>query len=225
MVCHSASSQPAPAFGPPACPAPFSARSLPLYRGVLLTGRPPQLHNPPSLPPHQGVLLTGPPGTGKTLLARAVAGEAGVPFFYRAGSDFEELYVGVGARRMRALFQVRGIMGSRDEGRVLSVWPASRSPATQRGHPQPWPLPLLPKLPRNNALPPSQSILPSDNLKPPLPPLRPPRRRRPASSLSTRSTPSAATASTGTTTLARPSTSCSWKWCERVWGGCLGCGA
>eukprot|EP00798_Chlamydomonas_sp_ICE-L_P022115 gene22115-29174_t len=53
----------------------------------------------------KGVLLTGPPGTGKTLLAKAVAGEAGVPFFYRAGSEFEELYVGVGSRRMRALFQ------------------------------------------------------------------------------------------------------------------------
>ncbi|GLC41713.1 hypothetical protein PLESTB_000685100 [Pleodorina starrii] len=52
----------------------------------------------------KGVLLSGPPGTGKTLLAKAVAGEAGVPFFYRAGSEFEELYVGVGSRRMRALF-------------------------------------------------------------------------------------------------------------------------
>jgi ATP-dependent metalloprotease len=52
----------------------------------------------------KGVLLTGPPGTGKTLLAKAVAGEAGVPFFFRAGSEFEELYVGVGSRRMRALF-------------------------------------------------------------------------------------------------------------------------
>lgn len=53
----------------------------------------------------KGVLLTGPPGTGKTLLAKAIAGEAGVPFFYRAGSEFEEMFVGVGARRVRALFQ------------------------------------------------------------------------------------------------------------------------
>ncbi|CAI5990760.1 unnamed protein product [Closterium sp. NIES-64] len=53
----------------------------------------------------QGVLLIGPPGTGKTLLAKAIAGEAGVPFFYRAGSEFEEMFVGVGARRVRTLFQ------------------------------------------------------------------------------------------------------------------------
>lgn len=52
----------------------------------------------------KGILLTGPPGTGKTLLARAVAGEAGVPFFFRAGSEFEEMFVGVGSRRVRALF-------------------------------------------------------------------------------------------------------------------------
>ena len=52
----------------------------------------------------KGVLLTGPPGTGKTLLARATAGEAGVPFFYRAGSEFEEMFVGVGSRRVRSLF-------------------------------------------------------------------------------------------------------------------------
>ncbi|KAF2562694.1 hypothetical protein F2Q70_00015133 [Brassica cretica] len=52
-----------------------------------------------------GILLTGAPGTGKTLLAKAIAGEAGVPFFYRAGSEFEEMFVGVGARRVRSLFQ------------------------------------------------------------------------------------------------------------------------
>ncbi len=53
----------------------------------------------------KGVLLFGPPGTGKTLLARAVAGEANVPFYYISGSDFVELFVGVGASRVRDMFQ------------------------------------------------------------------------------------------------------------------------
>jgi cell division protease FtsH len=53
----------------------------------------------------KGLLLVGPPGTGKTLLARAVAGEAGVPFFSITGSDFMEMFVGVGASRVRNMFE------------------------------------------------------------------------------------------------------------------------
>lgn len=53
----------------------------------------------------KGILLVGSPGTGKTLLAKAVAGEAGVPFFYLSGSDFVEMFVGIGASRVRDLFQ------------------------------------------------------------------------------------------------------------------------
>merc|ERR1719431_353346 len=53
----------------------------------------------------KGCLLVGPPGTGKTLLARAVAGQAGVPFFHASGSEFDEVLVGQGARRVRDLFK------------------------------------------------------------------------------------------------------------------------
>ena len=51
-----------------------------------------------------GILLVGPPGTGKTLLAKAIAGEAEVPFFFASGSEFDEMFVGVGASRVRKLF-------------------------------------------------------------------------------------------------------------------------
>merc|ERR1712131_519838 len=53
----------------------------------------------------RGILLNGPPGTGKTLIAKAIAGEAGVPFLYVAGSQFDDKYVGVGAKRVRKLFE------------------------------------------------------------------------------------------------------------------------
>jgi AFG3 family protein len=51
----------------------------------------------------KGAMLSGPPGTGKTLLAKACAGEAGVPFFYISGSEFVEMFVGVGASRVRGI--------------------------------------------------------------------------------------------------------------------------
>ena len=59
----------------------------------------------------KGVLLVGPPGTGKTLLARAVAGEAGTSFFYMSGSEFDEIFVGVGAKRVRDLFSAAKAKG------------------------------------------------------------------------------------------------------------------
>ena len=61
----------------------------------------------------KGILLVGPPGTGKTLFARAVAGEAGVGFLSVTGSDFMEMFVGVGASRVRDLFQQARRMGKR----------------------------------------------------------------------------------------------------------------
>ena len=54
---------------------------------------------------HKGVLLFGNPGTGKTMLSRAIAGEAEVSFLYCTGSSFDEMFVGVGAKRVRELFQ------------------------------------------------------------------------------------------------------------------------
>ena len=53
----------------------------------------------------KGILLVGPPGTGKTLLAKAVAGEADVPFIYASGSEFDEMFVGIGSMRIRQMFQ------------------------------------------------------------------------------------------------------------------------
>src|SRR5262249_58722734 len=65
----------------------------------------PQKSGRPGARVPKGVLLVGPPGTGKTLLARAVAGEAGVAFFSISGAEFVEMFVGVGAARVRDLFE------------------------------------------------------------------------------------------------------------------------
>ncbi len=69
----------------------------------------------------KGVLLVGPPGTGKTLLAKAVAGEAGVPFYSLSGSDFVEMFVGVGASRVRDLFE-QGRKASKTSGRGCIIF-------------------------------------------------------------------------------------------------------
>ncbi len=69
----------------------------------------------------KGVLLIGPPGTGKTLLAKAVAGEAGVPFFSLSGSDFVEMFVGVGASRVRDLFE-QGRKASKTSGKGAIIF-------------------------------------------------------------------------------------------------------
>ena len=76
----------------------------------------------------KGVLLVGPPGTGKTLIARAVAGEAGVPFLSVSGSDFMEMFVGVGASRVRDLFQTARRWGGRSSSSTRST-PSAASAA------------------------------------------------------------------------------------------------
>ncbi len=70
----------------------------------------------------KGVLVVGPPGTGKTLLAKAIAGEAGVPFFSISGSDFVEMFVGVGASRVRDLFE-QGKKQSLPALQPTMLWP------------------------------------------------------------------------------------------------------
>src|SRR5207244_6170358 len=73
----------------------------------------------------KGALLLGPPGTGKTLLAKAVAGEAGVPFYSMSGSDFVEMFVGVGASRVRDLF---------DQGKRNAPCKIGRASCREGGH-------------------------------------------------------------------------------------------
>ena len=70
----------------------------------------------------RGVLLTGPPGTGKTLLARAVAGEAGVDFYNKSAAEFDEMLVGLGARRVRTLFEKARKSVSHEESRCLMLF-------------------------------------------------------------------------------------------------------
>ncbi len=80
----------------------------------------------------KGILLVGPPGTGKTLLARAVAGEAGVKFYSISGSEFVEMFVGVGAARVRDLFETARKMRRPSSSSTSSMrWAA---PAARRHH-------------------------------------------------------------------------------------------
>ena len=74
----------------------------------------------------RGVILEGPPGTGKTLLARAVAGEAGVPFISTSGSEFVEMFVGVGASRIRSMF------GAVRKSKLAALLAIAATPARRR---------------------------------------------------------------------------------------------
>ena len=79
----------------------------------------------------RGILLVGPPGTGKTLLARSMAGEAGVPFISASGSEFVEMYAGVGAARIRRLFRRRAVIRRASSSSTSSMPSAVIAAATR----------------------------------------------------------------------------------------------